>query len=144
MLPRTHIIINLFLSLIFSFKIPFLGIVIFFLSSILIDIDHYIYYIIKKKDFNIKNSYKYFIKRELKLKKLSDKELKKLKHPILFLHGIEPLLVIYFLSLSYPILVYVYLGFFIHLIEDLIHEKKAYLTKLRFFLIYSIYDYKKK
>ncbi|MEK6830589.1 MAG: hypothetical protein AABX77_01010, partial [Nanoarchaeota archaeon] len=65
MLPKYHIIIGLIASiaiyLIFNLTIFQASII--FLSSFLIDADHYLLYIFRKKDFSLINSIKYFKER---------------------------------------------------------------------------------
>ena len=66
MLPKKHIILGLIFSLTLIFLFPAIGwkgFGVIFLSSVFIDIDHYLYFIFKKKDINLMNSYNWFIKK---------------------------------------------------------------------------------
>lgn len=141
MFPKQHIIINLTISLFLLFILPPLGVLIFFLSSFLIDVDHYFYYVIVKKNFSLKSAYNWFSLKFYKFKQLSFKERKKHKQCILILHGMEPLIILALLVKFFPFLIYVILGFMIHLIEDLIIEKKFGLAEYKLSVIYSIYDH---
>ena len=142
MLPKTHIIINLIISLILLLLfLPPFGVLILFLSSFLIDVDHYLYYVIIKKRFSLKSSYNWHKIRRDKFLQLSFKERKKHRKCILILHGIEPILILFLLSKFLPLLIYVALGFIIHIIEDLIIERKLGCAGHKMSVIYSIYDY---
>ncbi|MFA5173831.1 MAG: hypothetical protein WC438_01470 [Candidatus Pacearchaeota archaeon] len=141
MFPQKHILINLIISLIFLLFMPPTGVLIFFLSSFLIDVDHYIYYVIVKRKLSLKSAYNWFKIKHYKSLKLSVEERKKHRQCIIFLHGIEPLLVIFLLSKVYPLLIYVVLGFTVHLIEDLYIERKLGTAMHKVSLIYSIYDH---
>ena len=62
----------------------------------------------------------------------------------MFLHGIEPILIFFLLSKSFPIIIYIVLGFVAHLVEDLIADSKIGLVEHKLSLIYSIYDHRLK
>ena len=61
MLPKTHILLGLIFSLLiyFSLELTIIQASLVFLSSFLIDFDHYLWYVFKKKDFSLKNAYYY-------------------------------------------------------------------------------------
>jgi len=139
MLPKNHIIINLIISLIFLFFLEPIQVLIIFLASFLIDIDHYLYYIFEKRRFSLKSAYNWYKIRRDKLMQLSFKERRKHRHIIYFLHGIEPIIILFFLSKLFPLLIYVMLGFIIHLIEDLFVERKLGTAQYKLSVIYSVY-----
>lgn len=141
MFPKTHIIINLIISLILLFFLPPLGVLIFFLSSFLIDIDHYLYYVLMKKRFSLKSAYNWFVITGNRMKQLSPKEIKKHKQCVLIFHGIEPIIILCLLTKFFPILIYIVLGFIIHLIEDLIVEHGTGIAHYKGSIIYSFYDH---
>jgi len=141
MLPKTHILINLGISLILLFFLPPFGVLIFFLSSFLIDVDHYLYYVAIKKRFSLKSAYNWFTIRRNKLMQLSYKERKKHKHCILIFHGIELIIILGFFTKFSPPLIYVLFGFITHLLEDLIVEYKSGVLEHKLSLIYAIYDH---
>jgi len=90
---------------------------IFFLASFGFDIDHYIYYIFKKKSFNLPKAYIYF-------RKDLNKKLKNNQKPIRLLfifHTIEFLFVIFLLALILEIFQWVFLGFLFHMVIDWIY-----------------------
>ena len=139
MLPKNHIIINLIIALILLVFINPFYVLIFFLSSILIDMDHYLYYIFTKKRFSLKSAYNWYIIERQKFHDLSKKEKKKHRYFIFIFHGIETLIILFLLSLYTPILFFIALGFSIHLIEDSIIALKFKYLKRKLFLSYAIY-----
>ena len=101
MLPKYHVIIGAIATLIIQvvFQLTILQSLIIFFSSFLIDADHYLIYALKKKDWSLKNSRKYFFKRRKRWIKLSNKEKKQYKRPIYIFHGIEFWILLIILSL---------------------------------------------
>jgi hypothetical protein len=120
MLIKWHILIGAIFSLIlyFMFKLTFLNVIIFFSSSFLIDVDHYFFYIIKKKDLSIKKAYKYFVKKRQLWESFSSEEFKKLKIDHLIFHGIEFLFILFILSFFFQVFFYIFLGVLLHLLVD--------------------------
>lgn len=137
--PSKHIIINLIISLILLLFINPLYTAIFFLSSFLIDIDHYIYYIFEKKRFSLKSAYNWYIIRKKQFHDLSLKERKKHRYFIFFFHSLELLALLFILSIYIPVLFFIALGFSVHLIEDIIVEYKNKSINRKLFLTYAIY-----
>lgn len=141
MLPKWHIILNLIIGLILLFFFPPIGVLIFFLSSVLIDVDHYFYYIFEKKNISLKSAYTWFLLKKKKLLSLSKNERNKHKKFILIFHGIEPLIVLLILSKYSIFFSYIFLGFLIHLIEDLVEATRMGVFRKKLSLIYSIYSH---
>jgi len=142
MRPKQHIIFGLIFSLIIFLifpKIKLIGFLIIFLSSVLIDVDHYLFYVFKTRDFNLRRSYKWFLRYEEKFKEISKEERKKIPSVLFFLHGFEILAVIILLSIFVSDwFLFVFVGFSFHLFLDVLY---LYLKKLRFDKISLIYDY---
>lgn len=139
MLPKSHIMINLVICLILLFFIKPIGVLIIFLSSVLIDVDHYLYYVFEKKSLSLKKAYKWFLIERQRILKSSLEERKKHRYFILIFHGLEPLAIILLLSKYFSFLLFIFIGFSIHLIEDLILEGKYKFLKRKLFLSYAIY-----
>jgi len=139
MLPKNHIIINLILCLILLIFIHPFYVLIIFLSSILIDIDHYLYYLFTKKRFSLKSAYNWYVIERQKFHDLSLKEKKKHRYFVFVFHGLESLTILLLLSLYVPILFFILLGFVIHLMEDSIIAVKFKYLKRKLFLTYAIY-----
>lgn len=121
--PLKHVFLGTIFSLILLFLFPqigFIGFFIIILSTILIDIDHYLYYICKKKDWNLNNAYNWFIERKKRLNQLSKKERQKYKKDILIFHGIEFLILVILLLFIHRYFFFVFIGVLFHMLLDLI------------------------
>lgn len=120
MLPKYHIFIGAVTSIIFyyAFNIPVFYSLVFFFSSFLIDIDHYLLYAYKTKNLSLKKSYEWYKKRKEKWEALTLKQKNSSKIMHFFFHGIEFLLIFFVLSFSFRIFFYVFLGFLLHLTLD--------------------------
>jgi len=139
MLVKNHLIINLIISLILLIFINPFYVLIFFLASVLIDADHYLYYIFAKKRFSLKSAYNWNVIERQKFQELSMEEKKKHRYFIFIFHSLEVLIFLLALSLYIPIFFFVAFGFFIHLIEDSIIAVKFKYLKRKLFLSYAIY-----
>lgn len=105
MLPKWHILSGAILSLfIYLFFNAPLNSLIVLLASVFIDADHYLFYVEKMKDWNLKNSY------------IWHKKLPKHHKPIMHIfHTLEFLFLVF-------ILVYFWQGFFFVLVGMLFHS----------------------
>ncbi len=122
MLPKYHILLGLVASLIlYFFGINYLFILVFFFSSFLIDADHYINRVFKKKDLSLKKAYQYFYKKGKKWVSLSPDKRKKYKADIVIFHYFEIIFSLLILSYFYKIFLFIALGFLFHLCLDYIH-----------------------
>lgn len=139
MLPKHYTVINLVICLILLFFIKPFGVLIIFLSSVLIDVDHYLYYVFEKKRFSLKSAYNWYLIERQRFYDLSLKERKKHRYFILIFHGLETLAIILLLSKYFPLLFFIFIGFSMHLIEDLIIAYKFRFLKRELFLSYAIY-----
>lgn len=122
MFPKWHIIFGAVFSLLVLIIFPSIGLgaLIIFLSSVLIDFDHYTSYIFQKKSFSLKKAFEWHA-RELYIK---DKI-----HPFLFLHFFEVLIIIFLASLKFHFLLLVLLGFLFHILLDITKELKKNLFR---------------
>ena len=137
MFPKTHIIIGLIVSLLALFIFPaigFLGASIIFLSSFLIDVDHYLYYVYKQKDHNLARAYRWFVKNGEAFYKLKPEEQKKYKRTIFLFHGIEFWVILLLLLMLFnEIFLFILIGIVIHMILDFIdiyNKKQPYYIKI--------------
>jgi len=126
MLPSKHFIFGLifagFLYFIFP-QIGLMGFSIIIFSTFLIDVDHYLYYVFKKKNFNLKNAYKWFIEHKKELLSLPWKQRNKFKTGFCFLHGIEVLFILLILWIFVSkYFLFVFVGFAFHLLLDSIYQ----------------------
>ncbi len=111
MLPKYHAIFGLISSILAYFMLPitlFQASLIFF-ASFLIDFDHYIWYVYKKRDFSLKRAYFY-------LKNKVDK-----KPHLMIFHTIEFLALIAILAYFIPIFIFILIGMLFHSILDVIN-----------------------
>ena len=147
MLPKHHIFLGFFFALFLFFifpKIEIVGFLIIFLSSFLIDIDHYIYYVFKKRDLSLSRAYKWFRKRHKRLLSLSRKKRNEIYTEIHFFHGIEILIILFLLGLFvHKYFCYILIGFAFHLFLDVIHQRKIHDRLDRISLIYDFIKFRR-
>lgn len=130
MLPHFHLIFSLILSavlLILNFTVW--QIAFFLFTAIFIDFDHYLYFLYKKKSWNLKEAYNYFCN----LDKISQRKI------ILVFHNVE-FLIIFFLLIfvSFKIFFPIFFGILTHYILDFIILTKEKEYKRAFSLIYYL------
>ena len=148
MLPKTHFILGLIFVVVlyffFSPIISFSSLIIIFLSSILIDIDHYIYHIVKNKNWNLFQGYKWYIKNIKRVRGMTKEQRKKTYIGFYFLHGIEILIALFLLGeyLS-PVFTYILIGFVFHLVMDSISEIILEQRQDKISLIFNLLTFKK-
>jgi hypothetical protein len=149
MLPRAHIIVGLISSFILFLVCPqitFFYALIIFLASVLIDVDHYLYYAFRKKDLHLSRAYNWFRGQQKRFAKLKPSERSKYKSTIIIFHGIEFLLVLILLVIFInKIFLFILIGVIIHLFldyYDLIVSKRDFYIKIS--QIYTHIKNKKK
>ena len=147
MFPSKHFIFGLifagFLFLIFP-KINFIGFLIIIFSTVLIDVDHYLYYVYKKKDFSLRNAYNWFIEHKKKLLSLPWEQRNKFQTGFCFLHGIEVLFILLILWVFVSkYFLFVFVGFTFHLVLDIIHQRTIMDRLDRISLIYDFFKFKR-
>ena len=77
-------------------------------------------YVLKNKDFSLKNARKYFFSYREKWLKLSVEERKKYKRHLFIFHGIELWIPLVLLASYFPIIWFVLIGLAIHITLDYI------------------------
>jgi len=125
MYPKQHLFLGLAFSLILFLLYPKIGLTGFFLiflSSVLIDIDHYVYYVVKKKDFSLKNAYLWFINIDKKMAKMTKKQRNNFYIALCFLHGFELLIILFLLANISELFFFIFIGFSFHLLLDIAHQ----------------------
>ena len=126
MLPKVHIITGAIFALLIWIIFPSVGwlnALIIFLSSFLIDVDHYLYYLYKQKDHSLKKAYRWFIEKKERWFRLSKKQREKETSTIIIFHGIEFFIVLVLLIFLNKIFFFVLLGISLHMILDFIELK---------------------
>ena len=149
MLPKYHILLGFIFSAILFLIFPSINIIsagVIFLSSFLIDVDHYIYYVFKKKDFSLKRAYKWFVEKNNRLSRLGPRKKRKYKFPILFFHNFELIIFLILFSLLNIIFLYILIGFLFHLLLDylkMIYDKDLLLLKISIIYVLITNKFKK-
>lgn len=127
MLPQSHILLGALASLALMLAgIPAWGALIIFLASFLIDIDHYLLYISKERDFNLVRAYKWFRKQETNHKPM-----------LVVFHTVEFIFLIFIIALFSKTFLFILLGMLIHSLLDVIemtyhrkfHCREYFLTR---------------
>jgi hypothetical protein len=117
------VIFAVLLYLLFSPLISLFGLLIIFLSSFLIDVDHYLYYVCKKGDFSLIRAYSWYMKNARKFCFMSKEKRKQFYLGFYIFHGIEPLIILFFLGFYISqFFTFILIGFLLHLSTDLISE----------------------
>ncbi len=146
MFVSKHIIFGAIISGFLLLVFPQMGLVgasIIFLSSVLIDVDHYLYFVFVKKDLSLPRAFKWFKRTHYYLMKLSIKERQKHNEAFLFLHGIEPLILLFLFSKIWFFSFYIALGFIIHLFLDYIASINFKHRLDKVFVFHEFLKYKK-
>lgn len=130
MLPKHHLLLGIiFAVILYIFGSPIYGCILILLVSVLVDIDHYLFYINKTKDFSLIHAYK--------------KHLKLPEHhkPVMHIfHTLEFHILVLILSFFYFPLIYIFLGLALHSLTDIIDMSidKTNHTREYFFIRYLL------
>jgi len=145
--PKVHFIIGVLFIIILHFIFPqitFLSLLIILFSSVLIDGDHYIYYIIKKRNFNLFKCYRWYQNHFHKTINIPMSERKKIYTGFYLFHGIEMLIILFLLGTYVnQFFIFIFIGFSIHLFLDIVFEIYFKHTIDKISIIYSYYRWKK-
>ena len=135
MYPLTHILAGLILVILLKLLSPLapIQILIIFLSSVLIDVDHWLIYAFKKKNISISKAYFWFL------------SLQKSKKKPVFLyvfHTVEFFLLVALLSAKFQFFQLILTGMAFHMVFDIISaiKDREYLKQVS--LIYCILNRK--
>lgn len=147
MFVSRHIFFGIILSILLFIFFPTLGffpIAIIFLSSVLIDVDHYFYYLIQTRELSLAKAYNWYMERWKKLKNIPKEKIKEIYSGLFLFHGIEWLILLFLLGTYVNnFFILVFFGFLFHFILDILHEIyfKGFTDK--FSLIYSYSRFRK-
>jgi len=135
MFPSKHIIYSFIFCLFLLIILPYgnyLYLLIIFLSSVLIDIDHYLLYVYRNKNLSLIKSWRWHI--------YLHNNLKESKIPFLHIfHTFEFIFLVFVLSLFYKIFIWIFIGLIFHVILDLYDMRKRKLYNQReWFLIKAL------
>lgn len=121
MYPHWHFILGITFASAILFLFPESGLIGFALilaSTVLIDVDHYLEYVIRNRDISLKNAYRWFSDKFHIFKKLPRKEKEKFKREIMVFHGFEFLVFLGAIALFFEYFYYIFLGISFHLFLD--------------------------
>ena len=139
MLPRWHIIfgavLTLFIWTIFP-KLHFLYLILIFLSSFLIDFDHYVNATLRNKSFSLDKAFEYYEIKDKILKEEIKKGIKKKEDEFQFFHPIEVHVAILVLGFLWQGFWFIFIGMLFHSLLDVASMYKAgYLHRREYFLV---------
>jgi len=126
MLPSKHFLFGVIFAGILYLIFPEIGFAGFFIvavSSFLIDVDHYLYYVFSKKNLSLRQAYNWSMKRRKEFFALPWKERNNFQSIPCILHGIEILLILFLLGIFlHKYFLFAFVGFAFHLLLDAIHQ----------------------
>jgi len=139
MLPRWHILLGFLFSLLVYIIFPQISLInlsLVFLSSFLIDFDHYLVAVIKTKNISLFNAFAYFKKLD-KEEQLRRKKGIKQRGPLMIFHTIEFHILILLAAIFITPLFYAILtGMIFHSLLDIIDlRSREYLYHREFILL---------
>ena len=137
MLPRTHIILGAMFSIILWFIFPqtswiYLGLV--FLSSFLIDFDHYATCVLKTGRVGLFHSFEYHRRQGIKQRNEKKMGIRR-RGDFHFFHTVEFHALVFVLGLFFAPFYYIFIGMIFHSLMDLIsliHKDFMYLREFFF------------
>ena len=124
MYPSQHLFFGAIFSLILFLFFPQVGVIefsIILLSTVLIDVDHYLYYVFKKKNMSLKKAYKWFMETEEKFLAFSKEERNEIYTSFCYLHGIEILILLFFAIYISEYFLYAFIGIAFHFLLDVVN-----------------------
>ena len=123
MQPLKHLILGIvFVTILFLIfpEISLIQLGIIIAASVLIDVDHYFYYVYKKKKLNPFKAYRWYVGNRKKCCTISKEQKGKIHFGTFFLHGIEILIILLLLGFFVSdIFYFILLGVTFHLLSDL-------------------------
>lgn len=147
MFPKAHILLGFVFTLVLFLLFPNLSLIqlsIVFLSSFLIDFDHYLYYCFVKKSINPFKAYRWFVERTYYVMRLSREERNKHKGVFLLFHGLEFFLVLtIFGKFVHPYFYFILIGVLFHIFLDLIYQRVHHDRWDKVSIIHDFFKFKK-
>ena len=107
------------------------GLIIFF-SSWLIDVDHYFWFVFSGKGINPLKAMKWYFKNGASWENMPRRKRDKYKRGVFVFHSLILLVILFLLSFWIEVLFFVFLGFLIHLVADivkLIYDEEPFYLK---------------
>lgn len=144
--PISHLIFGTIFAFFLYLIAPHIGILealLILSASVLIDIDHYFYYLYKEKEYNLWKLYLKLINKQKKFRQLSAEEREKYYSGFFIFHGIEVLAILFLISYFFPLAIYIFIGFAFHLLLDYLHQTLFFRRVDKVSLIRDFYKFKK-
>jgi len=118
MLPKFHALISFIFIIILKqiSSFDYFQLLVIFLAAIFIDFDHYLAFVLMKKNLSLKKAYNYYIKLIEKINKGIN-----VKCPLCIFHTIEFLIPFGILSYFNGFIFLIFCGFIFHLLVDIVH-----------------------
>lgn len=134
MFPKWHALYSFVFSimLIHFFDFSLLSVSIIFLSSIFIDLDHALLYVLENKDLSPFRFWKYSVRKKSAWSNIKNLEKNNYKKPHFIFHGIEFILLLVILSFFHKFFSWILIGVLFHLSLDfiyLLYKKEGLLIK---------------
>ncbi len=135
MLPKEHALYGFFAAL-FSMllfdQIEYIWAIVFLIATIGIDVDHYLWYIYKKRDLNLRKSVQWFYSLGKIESKIPYHKKNNFSYGIYILHGPEIILILLIVSMYSWIAWPIIFGFLFHQVLDFLDilERKMPFSKL--------------
>jgi hypothetical protein len=140
MLVKYHVIFGFIFSILmyFALTLTLFEATIIFLSSFLIDVDHYLWYVFNKKDLNLKSSINWFNQKRKEYLSINPIKRQEFRKTILYFHNLEFLFIVFLLSYINKIFLFIIIGLIFHLILDIIDYiiiKEPFYSKLSIIIL---------
>jgi len=122
MYPRPHIFLGLIFALILHFLVPgitWYACLIVFLSSFLIDFDHYVNAVIRTKKIGLIFALRHYYEIGAKLKKQHEKGIRKRGY-FQFFHTMEFHALVFIIGIFFSPFIYVFIGMAFHTLLDFV------------------------
>lgn len=119
---KWHILIGFVASyiLVYFFNLPIIAGLIIFISSWIIDGDHYLWYALEIREWNPIKIIKWYNKTIWGLYSLTDEEGREYKRGVFILHSIWFWIILAILSFVHQLFLWIFIGVIIHMVVDLI------------------------
>lgn len=144
MYPKQHLLYGAIFAgfLFFLFpQIGWLGFIIILASTVLIDADHYLYYVFKKKDLSLPNAYKWLVKKHKEFLSFSREKRNQQNTSGFLFHGVEALILLFILSFYLKLFLYIFAGFAFHIILDLADQAIHWDRLIKVSVIYDFINF---
>lgn len=139
MLPRWHILLGALFSIliaVFMPEIPFYSLVLVFLSSFLIDFDHYMCAVFKTKKISLLRAFEYHEKEGFKMMEMHKRGIRK-KGDFHIFHTIEFHILVAILGIFFVPFLYIFIGMTFHSLLDVFYLLNEDMLYTREFFLFN-------